>query len=40
LFFDLAARGEVETIGGEAMFGVRSAGRFFAMAPAAEIEEA
>ena len=39
LFFDLAARGEVERVGGEAMFGVRSAGQFFAMAPAADVEE-
>ena len=40
LFFDLVARGEVEGEADEAMFGVRSAGQFFAMAPASEIEEA
>jgi hypothetical protein len=39
LFFDLVERGEERTIDGTAMFGVASAGEFFAMAPAATIEE-
>ena len=39
LFFDLVARGEVDEEAGDKMFGVRSAGQFFAMAPASEIEE-
>jgi uncharacterized protein len=38
LFFDLVSRGEVEDCNGEAMFGVRSEGRFFPMAPAKDIE--
>jgi uncharacterized protein len=39
LFFDLVERGEERTIDGTAMFGVASAGEFFAMAPAATIED-
>jgi hypothetical protein len=39
LFFDLVALGDVEDHDGEAMFGVRSGGEFFAMAPAAEMQE-
>jgi uncharacterized protein len=39
LFFDLFERGEERMIDGTAMFGVASAGEFFAMAPAATIEE-
>jgi uncharacterized protein len=39
LFFDLVERGEERTIDGSAMFGVASASEFFAMAPAATIEE-
>ncbi len=39
LFYDLVALGEERDVGGERMFGVVSAGEFFAMAPAKEIEE-
>ncbi len=39
LFYDLAARGEMRDIGGCAMYGVVSAGEFFAMCPAAELED-
>jgi uncharacterized protein len=39
LFFDLVERGEERMIDGTAMFGVASAGEFFAMAPAATIED-
>ena len=39
LFFDLVERGEERVINGTAMFGVASAGEFFAMAPAATIED-
>jgi hypothetical protein len=39
LFFDLVELGEEREIDGERMFGVVSAGEFFAMAPAATIEE-
>jgi hypothetical protein len=39
LFFDLVERGEERTIDGTAMFGVASGGEFFAMAPAATIED-
>lgn len=38
LFYDLVERGEVRDVGGSAMFGVASAGLFFAIAPAASIE--
>jgi uncharacterized protein len=38
LFFDLVGRGELEDVNGETMFGVRSGGRFFPMAPAKDIE--
>jgi uncharacterized protein len=38
LFFDLVGRGEVEDCNGEAMFGVRSGGQFFPMAPAKDID--
>ncbi|WP_448953579.1 DUF1285 domain-containing protein [Labrys neptuniae] len=37
LYFDLAELGEIRDIDGVAMFGVASAGSFFAMAPAADI---
>jgi uncharacterized protein len=37
LFFDLVEHGEERMIDGSAMFGVASAGEFFAMAPAATI---
>jgi uncharacterized protein len=40
LFFDLVERGEERMIDGTAMFGVASAGEFFAMAPAATIKDA
>ena len=40
LFYELVDCGEVRTIDGIATFGVVSAGSFFAMAPAAEIEAA
>ena len=39
LFFDLVELGEEREVDGERMFGVSSAGAFFAMAPAATIEE-
>jgi hypothetical protein len=39
LFYDLVELGEERDIDGTAMFGVASAGAFFAMAPAATIEE-
>jgi hypothetical protein len=39
LFFDLVELGEERDVGGERLFGVVSAGEFFAMAPAAAIEE-
>ena len=39
LFFDLVELGEEREVDGERMFGVTSAGEFFAMAPAAMIEE-
>jgi hypothetical protein len=39
LFFDLVELGEEREVAGERMFGVASAGEFFAMAPAATIEE-
>ena len=40
VFYDLVALGVTETVGSEAMFGVRGAGRFYAMAPAAALAEA
>lgn len=39
LFYDLVALGEEREIDGERMFGVASAGTFFAMAPAQSIQE-
>ena len=39
LFFDLVELGEERTIDGTAMFGVASGGEFFAMAPAASLED-
>ena len=39
LFYDLVALGEERDVDGVAMFGVASAGEFYAMAPAAEIAE-
>ena len=38
IFYDLVERGETRDIEGRAMFGVASAGAFFPMAPAQEIE--
>lgn len=38
IFYDLVERGETRDIEGRAMFGVASAGAFFPMAPADEIE--
>lgn len=40
VFYDLVALGTDETVDGERMFGVRSCGRFYAMAPAAALAEA
>ncbi len=39
LFYDLVELGEERDIGGERMFGVVSAGEFFAMAPAASLKD-
>jgi hypothetical protein len=39
LFYDLVALGEERDVGGETMFGVVSAGEFFAMAPAADLKD-
>jgi uncharacterized protein len=39
LFYDLVELGEERDIGGERMFGVASAGEFFAMAPAASLKD-
>ena len=39
LFYDLVELGEERDIGGERMFGVASAGEFFAMAPADSLKE-
>ncbi len=39
LFFDLVALGETRTLDGREMFGVASAGSFFAMAPAEAMAE-
>jgi hypothetical protein len=39
LFFDLVELGEQRAVGGTAMFGVVSSGEFFAMAPAASLED-
>ncbi len=38
LFYDLVELGETRDIGGQLMYGVASAGEFFVMAPAADIE--
>lgn len=38
VFYELVAQGEVRTLGGRQMFGVASAGEFFAMAPAEALE--
>ena len=38
LFYDLVDWGEVRAVDGEDMFGVASAGTFFPMAKAAEVE--
>ena len=39
LFFDLVELGEERAIGGTAMFGVAAGGEFYAMAPAANLED-
>jgi len=39
LFYDLVELGEERAIGGERMFGVPSSGEFFAMAPAASLQD-
>jgi hypothetical protein len=39
LFYDLVELGEERDVDGERMFGVVSAGEFFAMAPAAQIKD-
>ena len=39
LFYDLVELGEERDLEGERMFGVASAGEFFAMAPAAQIRD-
>jgi len=39
LFYDLVELGEERDLGGERMFGVASAGEFFAMAPAASLRD-
>ena len=39
LFYDLVERGEERDVGGKAMFGVASAGEFFAMAEASALRE-
>jgi hypothetical protein len=39
LFYDLVELGEEREIDGQRMFGVRSRGAFFAMAPADELKE-
>ena len=39
LFYDLVELGEERAIGGERMFGVASSGEFFAMAPAASLQD-
>jgi uncharacterized protein len=38
VFYDLVDLGEISDAAGEAMFGIRSSGAFFPMAPAADIE--
>ena len=38
IFYDLVERGETRDIDGQAMFGIASAGAFFSIAPAHEIE--
>ncbi len=39
LFYDLVELGEERDVGGERMFGVASAGEFFAMAPAESLKD-
>jgi hypothetical protein len=39
LFYDLVERGEERVVDGRAMFGVASAGEFFAMADASAVRE-
>ena len=39
VFYDLVALGEAREIAGTAMFGVASAGQFYAMAPASSLED-
>lgn len=39
LFYDLVELGEERDLGGERMFGIASAGEFFAMAPAASLRD-
>jgi hypothetical protein len=39
LFYDLVELGEERDVGGERMFGIVSAGKFFAMAPADSIKD-
>jgi hypothetical protein len=39
LFYDLVELGEERDIGGQRMFGVASAGEFFAMAPADSLKD-
>ena len=39
LFYDLVELGEEREVDGRLMFGVASAGEFFAMAPADEVRE-
>jgi hypothetical protein len=39
LFYDLVELGEQREVGGERMFGIASAGEFFAMAPAASLKD-
>src|SRR5215472_17865257 len=39
LFYDLVELGEERELGGEPMFGVASAGEFFAMAPTSQIKD-
>jgi uncharacterized protein len=39
LFYDLVELGEEREVGGQRMFGVVSAGEFFAMAPAEHLKD-
>jgi hypothetical protein len=39
VFYDLVDLGEIRDVAGRSMFGIASAGAFFAMAPAGEIED-